>query len=81
MIQTNLNKLILVLGLTGLNSCQQQAQELKVKFRTVSVFRKRPVGVHEEISPKYYGVLENGDTVPVSVNSRPGDSITYVYRR
>ena len=68
--------------MTGLNSCQDhQVNQNEIKFRIVSVFRQRPVGIHEEISPKYYGVLENGDTVPVSVNSRPGDSITYVYRR
>jgi len=68
--------------MTGLNSCQQEPlQETVIKFRVVSVFKKPPVNIHEEISPRYYAILENGDTVPADVNSRPGDSITYIYRR
>jgi hypothetical protein len=45
----------------------------------IAVFKKAPIGVHEEISPRYYGILENGDTIPVSQITRPNDTIQYTY--
>lgn len=63
-----------------LNSCQESAgTKTKVNHVIIKKFKVPPVGVHEEISPRYRAVLENGDTVPTSQNSKPGDTVSYFY--
>jgi hypothetical protein len=49
------------------------------KHAVLSVFKKKPVSIHDEISPRYYAVLDNGDTVSVGETTRPYDTITYKY--
>jgi len=63
-----------------LNSCQENTgTKTKVNHVIIKKFKVQPVGVHEEISPRYRAVLENGDTVPTSQNSKPGDTVRYFY--
>jgi hypothetical protein len=63
-----------------LNSCQENTgTKTKVNHVIIKKFKVPPVGVHEEISPRYRAVLENGDTVPTSQNSKPGDTVRYFY--
>jgi hypothetical protein len=45
----------------------------------VKKFKVPPVSVHDDISPRYRAVLENGDTVPTSQNSKLGDTVSYIY--
>ena len=47
--------------------------------KIVKKFKLPPSGIHEEISPRYRGVLENGDTVPVGESTRVGDTVSYIY--
>ncbi len=61
-----------------LNSCQQTTGT-KVNHVIVKKFKLPPVSVHDDISPKYRAVLENGDTVPTSQNSKLGDTVSYIY--
>ena len=61
-----------------LNSCQQTTGT-KVNHVIVKKFKVPPVSVHDDISPKYRAVLENGDTVPTSQNSKLGDTVSYIY--
>jgi len=49
------------------------------KHAIVKTFKLAPIGVHDEISPKYRAVLSNGDTVPITSLEKPGDTITYQY--
>lgn len=63
------------------SSCNQPTVD-KITFEkhiAVKVFRQAPIGVHEYLSPKYYAVLENGDTVPIGAKTQIGDTITYKY--
>ena len=62
-----------------LASCTRPSSVEIEKHAIVNVFKKRPVSVHDEISPSYYAVLDNGDTVPVHERARPNDTITYKY--
>jgi hypothetical protein len=73
----NLIILTLVLGLIA--SCAGPSSVKVEKHVIVSVFKKRPVSIHDEISPRYYAVLDNGDIVPVTGTTRPQDTITYRY--
>lgn len=59
--------------------CSVKEPSETVNHVIVNRFTKPPIGVHEEISRKNYGVLENGDTVPISENQRIGDTIKYQY--
>jgi hypothetical protein len=61
-----------------LNSCQQTTGT-KVNHVIVKKFKVPPVSVHDDISPRYRAVLENGDTVPTSQNSKLGDTVSYIY--
>lgn len=61
-----------------LNSCQQTTGT-KVNHVIVKKFKVPPVSVHDDISPRYKAVLENGDTVPTTQNSKPGDTVSYIY--
>jgi hypothetical protein len=51
----------------------------KVNHVIVKKFKVPPVSVHDDISPRYKAVLENGDTVPTTQNSKPGDTVSYIY--
>jgi uncharacterized protein YcfL len=74
----HLKKINIILALILLNSCEEVPRVVtEEKHVIVNKFKVPPVGVHEEISPRYKAVLENGDTVPVNQNSKVGDTITY----
>ena len=70
---------LLSLLLVLLASCTRPSSVEIEKHAIVKVFKKRPVSVHDEISPSYYAVLDNGDTVPVHERARTNDTITYKY--
>jgi hypothetical protein len=61
-----------------LNSCQQTTGT-KVNHVIIKKFKVAPVSVHDDISPRYKAVLENGDTIPVNQTSRPGDTVSFIY--
>jgi hypothetical protein len=53
---------------------------MEIHHVIIKKFKVPPTSVHDEISPRYKAVLENGDTVYTTQNSKPGDTITYRYR-
>jgi hypothetical protein len=61
-----------------LNSCQQTTGT-RVNHVIIKNFKVPPVSVHDDISPRYKAVLENGDTIPSSQNSKPGDTVSFIY--
>lgn len=63
----------------ALGSCTEPSGGVEVKHTIIKKFKVRAVSVHDEISPRFKAVLDNGDTVPVGLNSRIGDTITYIY--
>jgi uncharacterized protein YcfL len=69
--------LVLVLGM--LASCAGPSSVKVERHAIVEIFKKKPISVHDEISPRYYAVLENGDTVPVHERTRINDTVTYKY--
>ena len=69
----------LTLILFLLNSCGDDVTGVKVKHVIVKKFKVPPVSVHDDISPRYKAVLENGDTIPTSQNSREGDTVSYIF--
>jgi hypothetical protein len=73
----------LALASITLTSCKQADVEMTIvrteKHRIVQVFRNRPVSVHDEISPRWKAVLDNGDTVSCNQLQKPGDTITYQF--
>ncbi len=74
-----MNSLLLGLSVFLLGSCYESVKGDEVKHKIVKKFKLPPSGIHEEISPRYRGVLENGDTVPVAENTRVGDTVSYIY--
>ena len=62
-------------------SCEYQAQNpTRIEEYTVmSTFKKTPVSIHDEISPRYRAVLSNGDTVACGEHCKAGDTITFEY--
>jgi hypothetical protein len=72
-------KILILLAIVS--SCNQPTIEKVTleKHIAVKVFKQAPIGVHEYLSPKYYAILENGDTVPVSAKIQIGDTISYKY--
>jgi hypothetical protein len=70
---------LLTLAFGMLASCAGQSSVQVEKHAIVRVFKKRPVSIHDEISPRYYAVLDNGDTVPVHERARSCDTVTYKY--
>jgi hypothetical protein len=74
-----MNSLLLGLSVFLLGSCYESVKGDEVKHKIVKKFKLPPSGIHEEISPRYRGVLENGDTVPVGENTRVGDTVSYIY--
>lgn len=73
------NSLLLGLSVFLLGSCYESVKGEEVKHKIVKKFKLPPSGVHEELSPRYRAVLENGDTVPVSETTRVGDTVSYIY--
>jgi hypothetical protein len=71
--------IILTLALSAITSCVKPSAVKHEKHAVLSVFKKKPVSIHDEISPRYYAVLDNGDTVSVGETTRPYDTITYKY--
>ena len=73
----NYTLLVLILGM--LASCASPSSVKVEKHAIVRVFKKRPISIHDEISPRYYAVLDNGDIVPVHERTRINDTVTYKY--
>ncbi len=71
--------MLLGLSVFLLGSCYESVKGDEVKHKIVKKFKLPPSGIHEEISPRYRGVLENGDTVPVGESTRVGDTVSYIY--
>jgi hypothetical protein len=74
-----MNSLLLGLSVFLLGSCYESIKGEEVKHIIVKKFKVTPVSIHDEISPKFRAVLENGDTVPTGENSRIGDTVSYIY--
>ena len=72
-------KILILLAIVS--SCNQPKVEKVIlkKHAIVDIFKRAPIGVHEYLSPSYYAILENGDTVPVRSRTQIGDTITYKY--
>lgn len=73
------NFILLILTLGLLASCAGPSSVKVEKHAIVRVFKKRPISIHDEISPRYYAVLDNGDIVPVSERTSVYDTVTYKY--
>jgi len=73
------NSFVLALSVFLLGSCYESVKGEEVKHIIIKKFKVTPVSIHDEISPRYRGVLENGDTVPVGENTRIGDTVSYIY--
>lgn len=74
-----MNSLLLSLSVFLLGSCHESIKSAGVEYIIIKKFKVAPVGIHDEISPKFRAVLENGDTVPTNENSRVGDTVSYIY--
>ena len=76
-----MKRLLIIAGIIVLAGCEpSQPKEVIIqKFKIVKVYQKKPVSIHDEISPKWRAVLSNGDTVVCGSNSQVGDSITYEF--
>jgi hypothetical protein len=74
-----MNSLLLVLSVFLLGSCYESVKGEEVKHIIIKKFKVTPVSIHDEISPRFRAVLENGDTVPTGENSRIGDTVSYIY--
>jgi uncharacterized protein YcfL len=73
------NYILLVLILGILASCESPSSVKIEKHVIVEVFKKKPISIHDEISPRYYAVLENGDIVPIHERTQINDTVTYKY--
>jgi hypothetical protein len=73
------NSFVLALSVFLLGSCYESVKGEEVKHTIVKKFKVTPVSIHDEISPRFRAVLENGDTVPTGENSRIGDTVSYIY--
>ena len=69
--------LVLILGM--LASCSSPSSVKIEKHVIVRVFKKRPISIHDEISPRYYAVLDNGDTTIIHETAKANDTVTYKY--
>ena len=69
--------LVLILGMRA--SCSSPSSVKIEKHVIVSVFKKRPISIHDEISPRYYAVLDNGDTTIIHETAKANDTVTYKY--
>jgi hypothetical protein len=74
-----MNSLLLGLSVFFLGSCNEYKVDEVQKHIIVKKFKVTPVSIHDEISPRYRAVLENGDTVAAGENSRVGDTIEFIY--
>lgn len=67
----------------SLISCSQSSQleeytrDVK-KGVIVEIFRKNPCGIHEEISPKFFAITHENDTVTCTRYSKIGDSVYFI---
>lgn len=52
-------------------------QEVK-KGEIVKIFRQKPSNIHEEISPKYYAITSENDTISCSRYSKIGSTIYFI---
>lgn len=69
--------LILLLSLVGCTgTVTKKKQETHV---IVKIWWVPPTNIHQEISPRYKALLDNGDTVPCSPQAHIGDTIYYKY--
>lgn len=63
--------------------CTPQPHEIErvEKHIIIQITRKKQINIHEEISPKYCAILENGDTVYTTRMGRINDTVYYVFYR
>ena len=73
------NYTLLVLALGMLAGCASPSSVKVERHVIVEIFKKKPISIHDEISPRYYAVLKNGDTVPVHERTQINDTVTYKY--
>jgi hypothetical protein len=78
-MMNKVNSFLLALSVFFLGSCYEPIQGEEVKHRIVKKFKVAPVSIHDEMSPRFRAVLENGDTVPTGENSRIGDTVSYIF--
>jgi len=77
-----MSKLYVILAAFALlTSCERPAVESIVidSFVVVHKWKDEPKSLHEEISPRYHAVLDNGDTVACQASARIGDTTKFVY--
>lgn len=72
------NLLIVALLVTSCNYKKPEPTRIE-QYKIISTFRKTPVSIHDEISPRYRAVLTNGDTVACGEHCKAGDTITFEY--
>ena len=73
-----MNKIILIVGL-ALFGCKEQKSKFAIEepHLVIKVWKESPKSIHDEMSPKFRAVLENGDTIPVIPYTSVGDTIIY----
>lgn len=76
-----MNSLLLGLSVFLLGSCYESIKGEEIQHVIIKKFKVAPSSIHDEISPRYRAVLENGDTVPTGENSRVGDTVSYIYQK
>lgn len=74
------NWYIFIFAIALFSSCTKH-NEFDTEVRKsviISVFRKAPSNIHEEINPKYYAVTEHNDTVPCGRYARVGETLYFI---
>ena len=77
-----MNKLhILLLGIILISCTENKRPQLEYEkeYVIVKIWRVPSVYTLDDLSPRYKGVLSNGDTIRVISNTMVGDTITYKY--
>lgn len=70
--------LIVALLVTSCGYKKPEATRIE-KYTVVRTFKKTPISIHDEMSPRYRAVLTNGDTVACGERCKSGDTITFEY--
>lgn len=72
---------VTLVALALLTSCEKPNIESIIvdRFVVVNKWIDEPKSLHDEISPKYHAVLNNGDTIPCQPSVQIGDTTKFVY--
>lgn len=73
-----LNNIKIFIILILIASCTNTVSKQEA-YVIMDLWKEYPVSIHQEISPRYKALLNNGDTVPCSAQARIGDTIYYKY--